>query len=205
MHKTVLLIVAVLLTSACQNLTEEQCQTADWLDVGYDDGVQGLPIDDFNRHREACAKHKVIPLREQYDLGHARGLAIYCQPDIGFIRGREGTEYLGVCSAQLEAAFLAAYKEGRLIGDHERELAALVSVKRSLEGEIKNIERRLDSRFFADLSRGERPRGVDMVLLSQTLEAEKRELSEEVQRVTRQIDVLSKVIESIMLNGSFPI
>ena len=132
-----------------------------------------------------------------------KGLSLYCQPSNGFKQGREGVEYLAVCTPRLELEFLPAYKEGRLIGDHERELTALLGIKRPLEAEIKNIDRRTDNKFFADLSRGERTVSVDLILLSESLEKEKRELKEKIQWVTREIDDLSIRIESMMANTTF--
>ena len=120
------------------------------------------------------------------------------------MQGRKGVEYLDVCTARLELEFLPAYKEGRLIGDHERELTALLDIKRSLETEIKNIDKKLDSKFFADLSRGERPVSLDFFLLSQSLEKEKHELKEKIQRLTREINDLSILIESMMANIRVP-
>jgi hypothetical protein len=193
-----------LMATACQTLTKEQCLTADWQEVGYEDGLKGLPIDYITSHQEACAKHKVVPLLEDYNLGRDKGLVSYCQPSNGFTQGREGVEYLAVCSSELELEFIPAYNQGRLIGDRERELTALLSVKRSLETELKNIDKRLDSRFIADRSRGESPMGVDLIILSESLQADKRELIDEIQLVTRKIDVLSKRIESMQVSIRFP-
>jgi hypothetical protein len=71
MYKIVLFMIVGLMVSACQTLTKEQCQAADWQEVGYEDGLKGRPIDDFKSHRDACAKHKVVPLRKEYNLGVA--------------------------------------------------------------------------------------------------------------------------------------
>ena len=205
MYKIVLFMIVGLTASACQTLTKEQCQAADWQEVGYEDGLKGRPIDDFKSHRDACAKHKVVPLREEYNLGRDKGLVLYCQPSNGFKQGREGVEYLAVCSSQLELEFLPAYKQGRFIGDQERELTALLGIKRSLESEIKRVESRLDSKIFADRSRGERPTSIELELISESIQEQKRELLQELQQVTRKIDVLSKRIESILVSTKFPI
>jgi len=42
-------------------------------------------------------------------------------------------------------------------------------------------------------------------LISESIQAEKRELQQEIQQVTRKIDVLSKRIESILVSTKFPI
>lgn len=203
MYKPVLAISLCLMACACQTITREQCQTADWQAVGYEEGVKGLPIDNFKSHQDACGKHGIVPPREQYSQGHDQGLALYCEPVNGFMQGRDGVEYLEVCTANQELLFLPAYNEGRLIGEHERELSALHAIKRSLETEIRNIDRRSDSRYFADLSRGERPTGIDSVLVAETMEKEKQELKQAIQRVSRTINELSAHIESMMANTIF--
>lgn len=199
-----LVVLAIgLAASACQSVSEEQCQSADWQQVGYGDGLQGAPIEQLEVHREACVRHGVAPQREQYLRGREQGLVLYCEPDSGFHRGREGMAYFGVCSSAQEAEFLHAYRQGRLLGDHERELTALRGIKRSLESEIRNIDKRSDNRFFADLSRGQRPGSMDLILLAESMEKEKLALQQRVIQVTREIEDLVLRIESLISSSAW--
>lgn len=103
----------LLLCSACATLDEDECLSADWASIGFEDGTQGrLSTDRLERHGKACAKHDVVPDEEQYLLGHADGVLDYCTPQQGRRLGRTGAEYNGVCPSSYARDFVGEYIAG---------------------------------------------------------------------------------------------
>jgi hypothetical protein len=108
------LIALVTLISGCATgLSKEECQTADWHTIGYEDGVRGLSESRITTHRKACAKHGVTLMLNAYRGGWDKGIARYCQPGNGYQQGRSGRQYSGICPETLESDFLQAYRDGR--------------------------------------------------------------------------------------------
>lgn len=97
----------------CASMSEEECLTGDWRAIGYEDGLRGYTADRFGEHRKACAKHSIAPDFQAYRDGHREGLREYCQPSRGFNLGARGGQYHGACAADLEPAFLDAYRHGQ--------------------------------------------------------------------------------------------
>lgn len=107
------LAAVLLLGSGCATMNEAECLTVDWRTVGYEDGVAGYAGDRIAQHRKACARHGVSPDLVAYQSGRDEGLREYCQPANGFRVGARGNGYAGVCPADLDASFAAAYESGR--------------------------------------------------------------------------------------------
>lgn len=109
-------VIAVLaLLSGCATLSEGDCATGDWREIGRNDGLHGLQRSQLAKHQEACAEYGVRPDVRAYDAGRRSGLRAYCTPDKGFLEGREGRTYRGVCTPPDERGFLDAYREGKII------------------------------------------------------------------------------------------
>lgn len=109
------LVLFVGFISGCATLSKNECLTANWRNIGYEDGVKGYSQSRMGDHRRACAEHGITLNREDYLNGRAEGLRVFCQPIRGFRYGRQGSNYRGVCPHDLEAAFLDAYNYGRNI------------------------------------------------------------------------------------------
>ena len=116
------MLAAALLGGCASGLDKDQCQTADWNTIGYEDGLHGLPADRISVHRVACAKHQVAPNLAAYTAGRERGIQEYCQPRNGFRAGLNGRSYANVCPDTSEAAFVDAYRTGRQIYGARTEL-----------------------------------------------------------------------------------
>ncbi len=123
---TPLLVFAALASGCASGLSKDECNTADWRTIGYEDGVQGRPEGRIGKHREACAKHGVGLNFEAYRRGWEEGVRRYCKASNGYYQGRRGRQYTGVCPAQLEGDFLQAYRKGREIHDLEADLQRTV-------------------------------------------------------------------------------
>src|SRR5690606_28253022 len=126
--------------------SERACLVADWETIGFEDGAAGRPESTISAHRQACAKHGVAPDLASYRDGHAQGVATYCRASRGFEVGRSGARYLGVCPADSELEFLAAYNSGRHLYELEStlrsidaQIAANVRAQESIKRELADI------------------------------------------------------------------
>lgn len=154
------LLASLLVLSGCATLSEEECLTADWFSIGFEDGANGYPANRIGAHREACAKHGVTPDLRQYQDGHDEGLLNFCTARNGFSRARNGYQYTGICPPSLEPEFLDGYQAGREIYAVTSEISGLRSEQRSNENELSQSQRRLNE--------------MEAVLFSESLSEEER-------------------------------
>lgn len=104
--------VAVLAGCSSSGMKEEECLTADWRAIGYEDGARGFSPDYLGTRRKACAEAGVTPDFDAYMRGREEGLAHYCRPANGYRMGVAGYRYEGVCPPAAEPAFLSAHSDG---------------------------------------------------------------------------------------------
>ena len=135
-----LLLVSLVVLSGCATLNKDECITADWYAIGYEDGANGYPATRIGSHREACAKHGITPDLRSYQDGHDEGLIGFCTARNGFNRARGGYQYNGICPPSLEPDFLDGYEAGRQIYTVTSEINSLESEQRSNESEIDRID-----------------------------------------------------------------
>ena len=129
---------AAVVLSGCAGMSAEECMVTDWRSVGFEDGASGRAETAIGNYRQACGQHGVAPDLDQYRLGHSEGVEVYCRPGRGFDVGRRGGRYQGVCPADVEPAFLAAFNDGRLLYELESEL-------RTIDSQIASRYRRIDA------------------------------------------------------------
>lgn len=122
----------------CTGMNEQACLVSDWRTVGFEDGVAGRSVSSIGSYRQACARHGIAPNLASYRAGHAEGVEVYCRPSRGFDVGRRGGAYRGVCPADLEPEFVAAFESGR-------HLYELESAVRGIDGRIASNEREQES------------------------------------------------------------
>ena len=132
----------LLLLASCASLSPEQCQNADWRQVGYADGANGLPGSRIQDHASACAKIGAKPDMEAYLSGRMEGLVSYCQPENGFDVGRRGApDNAGDCPPHVRGAFLQNYRQGREINALESQINTL---RGTMDNERREMRRRED-------------------------------------------------------------
>ena len=149
--KTIGAAALVRLTSACSTMNEDQCRSADWRTVGFEDGSRGSSQSRIGDYRKACAEFGVQPDLNAYREGHDQGVRTYCTRASGFEKGEAGFTYAGVCPEDLEPEFLAGYNAGKSLKDASARIL-------ELEGQIKSIDRDID-----DLQEGVRAAEAEMV------------------------------------------
>ncbi|HEX7079422.1 MAG TPA: DUF2799 domain-containing protein [Gammaproteobacteria bacterium] len=180
MFRTAPCIAAALVLSGCAAMSEQACLVSDWRTVGFEDGAAGRPVGTIGRYREACAKHGVSPDLESYRAGHSEGLEVYCRPGRGFDVGRSGGLYRGVCPADLEPEFLAAYQSGRRLYELESSVSRIDGLIASNAREQERIKQEL-TEIAASIASSETSTEERVRLVAEAAELGKRhgELSAE--------------------------
>jgi hypothetical protein len=163
------------LLGGCATLSEGECRSSDWYDIGFRDGRLGEPQDRISRHAGACAEHGVTPDRGRYLEGREAGLVQYCTQHNGLAVGESGASYQGVCAVSDEDAFLSGYSVGQAL---HRVRSRLSSVDYEIQG--------LDKSIAAE--------GVDkkelttLIYRRVQLEGERGEMREELRRLEIEAD-----------------
>ena len=149
-----LIVVAVIaiLMNGCATLSKDECLTADWYAIGYEDGAKGHVATRHAEHRKSCAEYKVTPDIQRYLDGRERGLLQFCTSNKGYLYGVNGYHYKGVCPQHLEADFMHGYLYGKyifdlehILNDHNKRLKIYHVQMRDLRAEIKDNEKLLVS------------------------------------------------------------
>lgn len=138
------LLIAVF--SGCATLSEGECKTADWHEIGRKDGASGFTRARLHKHSEACSEYSVQPQQNRYYAGREIGLERYCTPRNGFDEGREGNRYRSVCPAEVERGFLSAFRKGEMIHDVDTNIEAV-------EKDISRKEKQLSDDDTSDQER----------------------------------------------------
>lgn len=189
-------LTVVLALGGCASMSADECLSADWRTVGYEDGQQGS-LGRIGDYRKDCSKVGITPDLDAYEQGRTEGLRRYCVPRRGFDVGSSGGRYQGQCPADLEAGFVEALEDGRtlygftqeverlesLINDVERDLDDDEDTLRELEqtlidapGDAENRRRLLED--IKDRTRSAEAHRIELVELSRDLDYAERDLED---------------------------
>jgi hypothetical protein len=165
LHKVGLLLAVLGLVAGCSTMSADECVTADWRTIGYEDGAAGREASAISRHRKACAKHGVTANFDAYEEGRLEGLHEFCRPANGYQIGRKGAAYNGVCPVEMEDEFVAAYDDGyehfRLEKDVQNTQRDLRRVDKDLKQAYEDLKH-LEAELIADgIDSTERSRLLD--------------------------------------------
>jgi len=133
-------VLAAALLGGCATMSENECRTADWRDVGYRDGKAGYPRSRMAEHADACKKVGVTVDPQAYDTGRVRGLNQYCTPENGLDQGLHGGSYRNVCPPNFEPGFLRNYRAGREVYDQRNLVDSLDSDRSRLETKLDKAD-----------------------------------------------------------------
>lgn len=204
-HGLALLLTGALV-SGCATMSESECLTADWQAIGYEDGSAGRPATHIGARRQACAEFGVTPDTSAWTFGRDEGLLNYCVPANGFRIARAGQIYAGVCPGQLEDNFMLGFREGRVIGDAEREAKAaeraVTQARRELDGidgKIKALD--VDGALMdAEMTLDEKKEVLEGV---RKLEARRGELGAEIEAMIRAAATAQARLEVLLAESTF--
>jgi len=125
MKHLILLSLIVTLTAGCvAHLTQQQCLTMNWQDVGFQDGAAGKPASDLSAETKDCAKFNIAVNNQRYHTGWIQGAKQYCSPDakVGYVDGAAGKPVveiynrMPICQQAGIKLNLATYNAGRQTG-----------------------------------------------------------------------------------------
>ena len=134
MHwKAALATASVLVLAGCSSLSQTECLSGNWREIGYGDGTRGARQERADQHAKACAKHGVTFDRERWQSGYLRGLELYCTPENAVKTGLNGGEYTGVCPPESDLAFTSHWRAGRLVWEQRQRVASLLDRRRQIE------------------------------------------------------------------------
>lgn len=178
------MLVLALGAGGCASMSADECVASDWYTIGFEDGSRGYTATRLGDHRKACAKHGIAPDLTAYRAGHEEGVRDFCKPSRGFRLGSGGGNYNGVCSAELEPAFLDAYNSGYHLYSLRSQVDSVSYQIRAREGELETTRTRIRETEAALISR-ETPMEERVLLL-----ADLKELSERTGELQAEIDLL---------------
>ena len=138
-------ILGMAALSGCSSMSANECLATDWRMVGYEDGVVGYSGNRIGKYRKACGEHGIAPDLNQYQAGRDQGLREFCKPLNGFRTGARGNGYSGVCPAELDSAFMAAYESGRQLHTLRSRVGSTADEIDSMRAELDRIDKDLVS------------------------------------------------------------
>lgn len=182
--------------SCSSGMSKEECQLADWRQIGFEDGSLGRSANYLANRRKACSKAQVTPDFDAYQRGHAEGLKRWCNYDNGLRFGQSGGAYQGICPKNQESAFLQGYDYGKKlyhatqkvnalrseIDDVVNTIADLRAENESLNNYIISKETSEVERLKAITRKDEIPKEIN------SLEAQVMDLENMLHRATKELD-----------------
>jgi len=197
-----MLIGAVL--SGCATMNKEECLTADWRAVGYEDGTRGYMASKIAEHRKACAEHGVTPDLDAYRAGRKEGLREFCKARNGYNLGIAGHGYAGTCPADLEEAFAAAYQQGRQIYTLRYQIKAKKNLKHKREHELEDMKADLVETSELLISDGKtKMERVDLLLRAKEIKEAMDSTSKEIDELGFEIEELQAQLDQVVASNQF--
>lgn len=134
-----LLVAATTVLVGCESLSPAECATANWRELGLQDGGRGTP-DRAADYFESCAKAKVAVDVETYRAARAEGLQSYCRPANALNEGLAGRSYAGVCPPPLDQSFRSIYDIARRAQDTSQNVIRLQREQDQMQAELTNAK-----------------------------------------------------------------
>lgn len=148
-----LLLITLLVLSACASISEEECLAADWYSIGVEDGSKGYPMSRIGAYRKDCAEVGVAPDADQYSQGRDYGLESFCTYERGYAEGKRGASNKAVCPpGQLAAEFMQGYNAGHYIYGVNQNIRSLKRDLADVREEVDKIRGDMDNGYRIDSS-----------------------------------------------------
>jgi hypothetical protein len=191
------LVTIVLGLAGCAGLSEQECTVSDWRTIGFEDGAAGRPVSAIGNYRQACSKYGVTPNLDSYRSGHEEGAREFCRPGKGFEFGRAGGRYAGICPADLEPDFLAAYNQGHHLYELESTLRSTTQQIAYDKNELNKLKKATITNAAAIVS-DDTPVSDRAALLTETAENAKRQ--GELEKEINSLEATRALQEQELLN-----
>lgn len=137
--KILSLIALGAIVYSCSSLNKEECQSANWYDMGVKDSLAGKREMKSSEYAQDCKEHNVTVDFKTYKTGFDKGLNTYCTENKGYSLGLKGVSRHPMCDA-LNKKFANGYDAGYIV--YEREQKRLAE-----EARLKKIEEERQARI----------------------------------------------------------
>ncbi len=111
---TIVISAALSGCATYDNLTQEECQSADWNAVGYDISMKGYKSSSIENFKKSCGEHGITPNETEFLSGYNNGLTRYCTTAHGYEIGKKNDKYRHICPDELEPEFKRGYNSGKM-------------------------------------------------------------------------------------------
>lgn len=148
-------LLAMTLTG-CATLSEQQCLSADWYQLGRSDALYGHDTHQVELHRRACSKIDVVPDYAAWQAGYAAALPAFCVGGEGYSLGARNGSYHGQCPIEFETGFLDGYRLGQDLYDLNQRIA-------QEEHEIERLRKAIRDKDATAASREANERLLDRI------------------------------------------
>ncbi|WP_066967347.1 DUF2799 domain-containing protein [Microbulbifer sp. Q7] len=162
----------LVVASGCAIISENECQAGLWYERGIEDGARGQTQATVYKIAQKCHEYGVRTDTSAWMRGYEEGIERYCTPENGFVVGRRGRNYEGVCTGPTADLFLANYERGLAVYQAEQQYAALVDRYESAERELYRVEQALDEAESKEERRALRGQRRSLLREMRHLEAE---------------------------------
>jgi Protein of unknown function (DUF2799) len=154
---TCLLICLAAALAGCETLSPAECATADWRQLGQQDGGRGEP-DRSADYFESCSKAKIAVDTNAYRTGRAEGLQSFCRPANAINEGLGGRAYRGVCPIALDASFRSIHDISLKVHEARQNINRIQRDQANMQSELSNPKTSDERRFVLRdlLSRSDR-------------------------------------------------
>ena len=134
-----LILVMALFLAGCESLSPAECATANWRDLGLQDGARGSP-DRSASYFESCSKVNIAVDVNSYRASRAEGLQSYCRPANALNEGLAGRSYAGVCPPPLDQSFRSIYDIAWRAQDTRQAVNRLQQQQDQMQNELTNAK-----------------------------------------------------------------
>ena len=201
-HRRVLLvftaICAITGLNGCASLNEQECRTADWRLIGYEDGAAGKSPLRISDHREACADVGVTPDLDAYRQGYGEGLKLYCRPATAFSRGKQGSSYPGLCAREGDEDLRQAYRDGKRVRALSNSVSQAKQRLAEHEAELEQVRQTMASHQAEIITGGTGPARRKQILAELvTLAKEEERLPDEIEVLKRELRTRQRLLKKL--------
>jgi hypothetical protein len=131
------------LFAGCAVISEDECHAGLWYERGIQDGARGRGQPLVYQIAQKCQEYGVRMDSEAWLRGHEEGVEQFCTPENGFMQGRNGRGYEGVCTGPTADLFIAEYQRGLAVYEMEKQYRELQSRREQVQAELYSVRQAL--------------------------------------------------------------
>jgi len=199
---TVLLLSV--LVSGCAAMSKNECQTAQWQSVGYEDGAKGYSVSRIGEYRKSCAEYNVAPDLATYTEGRRQGLQEWCTPSNGYLQGTRGAIYNGICPKTLETEFKQSMQRGKVVFDMRQTIKNQKVLIARLNRDLTTIEQEISDKEAELVSNNTHP-GRRILLLDQIRKADqdRQAVRYDISEANSSLGEMKSHIQQLLANDRY--